>query len=310
MTRSERSFPLLTNHRMNRILISLFLILSLSFFGTVHCRAQFKKDAFQQSYNNDKTKGKDSTDILFSFKDYFGGLSHKKEIKIGTSFAGSFIFIGGQQIYNKDYWKLPIVYSTTLGALGAGIGLNVSGNHEAAKYCFIGAGVAYWGTLLDGALSYKPAPYPYPGKATILSILCPGLGQAYNHEYWKIPLYVGCLVGAYHFFDYNNAQFQRFRKIYIEATDPEVPYTGPITADQALYYRNIYRSYRDYCIVALAAFYLLQIIDANVFAYMHDFEVKDDLGISISPAVIAPNNQYATSVGQSTAFGLSCGIRF
>ena len=294
---------------MRRILILLILFLSVAVSTEVTCRAQFRKEAFSQSYNNDKANQEDSVDVLFSFKDYFGGLSHKHEVKIGTSFAGSFVFIGGQQIYNKDYWKLPIVYSTTLGSLGAGIALNANGNHEAAKYCFIGAGVAYWGTLLDGALSYEPAPYPYPGKATILSILCPGLGQAYNREYWKIPVYVGGLAAAFHFYNTNKIQFERFRRIYLEATDTEVPYKGPVTAEQALYYRNIYRSYKDYSIVAIGLVYLLQIIDANVFAYMHDFEVVDDMAVKISPTVIMPDNQIAFTP-QNPSFGIRCGINF
>jgi len=296
---------------MKRLLPFLLFVLVLGCALPPACRAQFKKDAFKQSYNNDKAKDKDSTDVLFSFKEYFGGLGHKNELKIGTSFAGSLVFIGGQQIYNKDYWKLPIVYTTTLGSLGAGIALNANGNKEAAKYCFIGAGVAYWGTLLDGVLSYKPDPYPLPGRATILSILCPGLGQAYNHEYWKIPLYVGCIAGAYYFYNSNNIQFQRFRRIYIEATDPEVPYTGPVTAEQALYYRNIYRTYRDYSLVAIAAFYILQIIDANVFAYMHDFEVIDDMAsVKLAPTVIIPENQMAMSSGMYPSIGLKCGFTF
>jgi len=291
-----------------RFLSFLLIVAALAIASSTDCSAQFKKNAFDQSYNNDKAPA-DSSEALFSFKEYFGGLAHKNDLKIGTSFAGSVLFIGGQQIYNKDYWKLPIVYSTTLGALGAGVALNVNGNHDAAKYCFIGAGIAYWGTLLDGALSYKPAPYPNAGRATILSILCPGLGQAYNHEYWKIPLYVGCIAGAFHFYNKNNTEFQRFRRIYIEATDPDVPYTGPITAEQALYYRNIYRSYRDYSIVAIAAFYLLQVIDANVFAYMHDFEVVDDLAtMKLSPTLIVPDNQFA--LGTQPAFGLRCGLTF
>ena len=62
-------------------------------------RAQFKKDAFSQSYNNDDPKAqKDSVEKLFSFEEYFGGLKHEREARIGTLFGGSAVFIGGQQI--------------------------------------------------------------------------------------------------------------------------------------------------------------------------------------------------------------------
>lgn len=295
---------------MKRFLPVLAALFVLSGFLGVPASAQFKEEAFSQKYNSDVANQKDTTEALFSFKEYFGALAHKNEMKIGTSFGGSFVFLGGQQIYNKDYWKLPIVYGTTLGGLGAGLVLNSKGNTDAAKYCFIGAGVAYWATLLDGTLCYEPSPYPHPGTATIMSILCPGLGQAYNHEFWKIPVYVGGLGAALHFYDLYKTQFDRYRRIYIEATDPEVPYTGPITAEQALYYRNIYRSYKDYSLVAVALVYLLQVIDANVFSYMHDFEVVDDLALKVSPTLIVPDNQFAFSGYQSPALGMRLGFSF
>ena len=267
-----------------------------------------RAEACQQSYNDDKATSKDSTDVLFSFKDYFAGLAHKDEIKIGTMFAGSLVCIGGEQIYNRQYWKLPIVYSAILAPLGTGIYLNTQGRHEAAKYCFIGSGLAYWATLMDGVASYKSDTYPLPGRATLYSLLLPGLGQAYNGEYWKIPIYLGGMGAAYYFYDTNNINYQRYRRIYKEATNKDVPYTGPITSEQALYYRDVFRRYRDYSILAIALVYLLQVIDANVFSYMHDFEIVDDMAFEVKPAVIMPDTQLAFN--PSPAFGVSVGFKF
>ena len=58
--------------------------------------------------------------------------------------------------------------------------------------------------------------------------------------------------------------------------------------------------------------YLLQVIDANVFSYMHNFEVDDDLALRVAPAVIMPERQFASisPVNQQTAFGLRLGISF
>ena len=280
----------------------IFLLLALS------ASAQFRSEAFQQSYNDDKANPKDSTDVLFSFKEYFQGLKHEKELKIGTLSAGSALIIGGSQIYNEQYWKLPIVYSTIFGSLGAGIYLNTQGYHEAAKYCFIGTGIAYWGTMMDGVISFKSDRYPLPGRSTMFSLLCPGLGQAYNGEYWKIPIYLGGMAAAYYFYDTNNINYQRYRRIYKEATDKETPYEGPITAETALYYRDIFRQYRDYSTLAMVLIYVLQVIDANVFSYMHDFEIADDLAMKVRPTVIMPDTQLAFN--PSPAFGINVGFSF
>jgi hypothetical protein len=289
----------------------------------INGNAQFKEDAFSQTYNDpaDTTGKADTTDKLFSFKEFFGGLSHKNNLKIGTMFAGSVIFPGTAQIYNRQYWKLPIVYGG-IGAL-AGTGgyylhkYNQSGKTDlkaktTGTWLMAGAGLIYWGSLMDGVVSYKSAKSPDPGRATLYSALLPGLGQIYNGEYFKVPIYWGCLMGATHFLVNNNTNYQRFRRIYNEAiTDPN--YSQSISGETAKWYRDEYRRYRDYSIVAVALFYILQVVDANVFAYMHDFEVSDDISMNLEPAVIAPDNAYAfhnTNNPSQNAVGLRLGIRF
>ena len=293
-------------------LFCTFMTALLAAFLCLNASAQFKEEAFTQQYNDDTSADSDSTDVLFSFKEYFGGLSHKNEIRIGTMTAGSALIIGGSQIYNNQKWKLPIVYGAIGGSLGAGIYFNATGNKDVAKYCFIGAGVAYWATLMDGVLNFKPSVYPHPGKATLFSILVPGLGQIYNREYWKLPIYLGAIGFAIHYYSDCQINYARFRDIYIAANDPDAHYDGPITSEQALYYRNVYRRYRDYSILAIAVLYLLQVIDANVFSYMHNFEVDDDIALKVAPAVIMPERQYASinPVSQPAAFGLRLGISF
>ena len=287
---------------MKRFLCILFLSLcALAFSAELH--AQFKSEAFSQQYNADDPSAKDSADVLFSFKEYFGGLRHRNELKIGAMAAGSAVFLGGCQIYNRDYWKLPLVYAGIGGGIGAGLYFNKQGRTDIAKWCFIGAGAAWWASLMDGVISYDTDRYPLPGKATLYAILVPGLGQIYNGEAWKVPVYWGVIAGGVHFFMLNRTNYLRFRNIYREATDEETPYTGPISKETALYYRNVYREYRDYSILAIAAGYLLQIIDANVFAYMHDFDVSDDITLNITPTVMSP--VYAQRPAMGVRFGLS-----
>ena len=84
-----------------------------------------------------------------------------------------------------------------------------------------------------------------------------------------------------------------------------------------MYYRNAFRRFRDYSMVALVGSYFLQVIDANVFSYMQDFEVNDDLSLKVSPTVITPTNDYALVPSRSSAgvlgnnaLGIRIGLTF
>ena len=233
------------------------------------------------------------------------------------------MFPGSGQIYNRDYWKLPIVYGGIGACLGTAAYYNVKYNQSVAAgnpiqqyktnyiWLYAGAGLVYWGSLMDATAFYPSNGKPSSGRAAIYSALLPGLGQAYNGEYWKIPVYYTGLLAAGYFVYFNNLNYLRFKRIYAEATNPEISYSGPVTSDQAKYYKDSYRRLRDYSIVALGLVYILQIIDANVFAVMYDFEVTDDISIRMEPTVITPDNNFAFKGGPSgEAVGMKIGINF
>ena len=328
----------------------LTLVVGMLCFATLG-HAQFKEDPFKQNYNEEGTYNPaDTADRIFSLKEYIGGLAHKNTVKIGVVFAGSMVLPGTAQIYNKDYWKLPIVY----GGIGAFAGTGGYYLHqynkqkkaysawETAKLAYenefggtytqaapiindqykktgtwlmAGAGLMYWASLLDGVVCYQSDVKPHPGRATLYSILLPGLGQIYNGELYKVPIYWGGLMISTHCLMNNNRNYKRFKRIHNEATNPDSGYTESISAETAKWYRDVYRRYRDYSIVATALVYVLQVMDANVFAYMHDFEVNDDISMSISPTVIPPDNAYAlhptSGYGMGdNAFGVRLGFTF
>ena len=317
----------------SRLLYAILGALLCLTLTTGPARAQFKSEAFSNGFGDEEyAEAKDSSEAIFSLKEYMAGLQHKQLLKIGTLAGGSAVFIGGQQIYHRQYWKLPIIYGSLAATVGGGFyyrnkyqasldaynsayeadpltTLTVDNRSKTlSTICFAGGALAYWGTMMDGVINF-PTDNPHdPGKATLYSILLPGLGQAYNNEYWKIPIYWGCLLGSYHYLQSNQISYKRFKRIHNEATDPEIAYSGTIAADTAKYYRDIYRRYRDYSVLAVAASYLLQVIDANVFSYMQDFEVNDDISMDIRPTVLSPGNEYA--LGGPGAFGLSLGFRF
>lgn len=264
-------------------------------------KAQFREEAFTQSYTDQAdSTARDSTDVMFSFKEYFGGLRHTREARIGVVMGGSAFMVGGAQIYNRQYWKLPAVYGGIAAGVGGGIYYRQKWRREGTSelrrnsdLCFIGAGLVWWGSLMDGTVNYRKGDKANAGKATLYSLLLPGLGQAYNGEYWKIPIYYGCILGSVHFYSVNRKNYQRFKNIYDKATDPDVPYDGPVQESTAKYYRDSYRRYRDYSVLAIAGFYLLQAIDANIFSYMGDFDISDDITMNVGPAVITDGQAYA-----------------
>ena len=327
--------------------IFAFLFCLIGF--AVDSSAQFKEEAFKQSYANpsDSTGKIDTAAKLFSLKDWAGGMSRKHTIKVGTMFIGSAIMPGTAQYYNKDYWKMPVFYAG-MGAFGASGGYYMNKYVKTKKaydayladkevfeqsfgkieypfdapvldleskkkgtWLLLGAGLFYWGSLLDGVINYESESEPNPGRATLYSLLMPGLGQIYNGEYFKVPIYWGCLLGSTHFLMNNNTNYVRFKRIHNEASLGDS--SSPISAETAKWYRDVYRRYRDYAVVATAAFYLLQVLDANVFAYMHDFEVTDDISMNFEPTIIAPDNAYAintTNISRQNAYGFKLGFTF
>lgn len=298
-----------------RRLITLVLGLALALPLSAQYRDdQFKRDAFSQNYSDTTQKSKADSSQLFSFREYFGGLAHKRTASLKTLTMGSAVFIGGNQIYHKQYWKLPFVY----GGIGAGIYGGIHFNNlyqstEDAKYktystlSYVGAGLVWWGSLMDGVVMYKGSRHPEPSKSTFYSILLPGLGQLYNGEFWKVPIYYGLMAASIHFAAENNLQYQRWKWVYDQANSSEEGVEKPPqSAETAKYYRDSYRRFRDYSILAIVLSYVIQVIDANVFAYMQDFEVNDDLSMDIRPSAI-PMGQYAAA---PPAVGLSIGLKF
>ncbi|MBQ0025329.1 MAG: hypothetical protein KBT00_06380 [Bacteroidales bacterium] len=247
---------------------------------------------------NDSTEVPIDSAQGFSFVKMVRGYARKDTLQPGYMLLGTALVPGAGQFYNRQYWKIPFTYA----GIGSGLFCGIWGNKQYAKtgekkystlslLGYIGAGAVYWGQMMDAVVNYStPLPRPVPAKSTIYSLLLPGLGQANNGDYWKIPIWYGGLMTCAYFYHTNNIQYQRFRYLYEMSTySSETGYTGSITASQAEWYRDTYRRYRDYSILAAILVYALQVIDANVFAYMADFNVDNNIAsIDVRPAVIPP----------------------
>lgn len=135
-----------------------------------------------------------------------------------------------------------------------------------------------------------------PAKAAFYSAILPGLGQAYNKKYWKIPLVYGAIGTSLYFYIDNNKKYHQYRDAYkrrLEGyTDDNYTYLDNtrLIAGQKFYQRN-----RDLSALVTLAFYALNIIDANVDAALLQFNVDENL--SVRPIIYPNDVTFKTNVG-------------
>lgn len=126
-----------------------------------------------------------------------------------------------------------------------------------------------------------------PLRATMLSATLPGLGQVYNNRIWKVPIVYAGFGAIIYFVDFNNTEYQTFRRAYVARVDG-----NPNTSDDFPFYStdqleramNFYRRNLEVTYIAGAALYLLQILDATVDAHLLDFDVGENLTMNVLPS--------------------------
>jgi len=142
-----------------------------------------------------------------------------------------------------------------------------------------------------------------PSRAAFYSAILPGLGQAYNKKYWKVPLVYGVMGTSLYFYFDNNKKYNQYRDAYKRRlagfNDDQFQYldNDRLIAAQRFYQRN-----RDLSLLITAAFYVLNIVDANVDAHLMQFNVSDDL--TVVPDV------YQTDINQKPNVGLTLNFKF
>ena len=128
-----------------------------------------------------------------------------------------------------------------------------------------------------------------PKTATWLALI-PGAGQAYNHKYWKMPIvYVGFGVTTY-FAITNSNDYHLYRDAYdykmgikTNVNSQAKEESAKYSSDNLIILRDYYRSNMELSWILTAAWYILQIIDANVDAHFFYYDVSDDLTLQIEP---------------------------
>ncbi|TAL60909.1 MAG: hypothetical protein EPN85_06150 [Bacteroidetes bacterium] len=135
--------------------------------------------------------------------------------------------------------------------------------------------------------SSKVRKYP-PSVAMLFSACVPGLGQAYNKKFWKIPLVYASMGTTIYFFNFNNKLYRKYKQAYvnkIDTTASAIDMYPEYSEAQLHELQSYHQKYRDLNVILTALFYTLNIVDAYVDAHLIRFDVSDDLSFHVLPAL-------------------------
>jgi hypothetical protein len=281
------------------------------------------------------------------FKSYIRGLQGKDSLSMSKVLLGTMVLPGYGQAYNRDYWKIPVIYAGIGSGIASGlhfdsklqkiqhtINMLESGRFppvmidlyrdKASTYkhnrnlSYLGAGVFYFAGAIDAIASYKTDKINNPvspQRATLYSALLPGLGQAYNGDYWKIPIIYGGLGFCIYWFDQCDSQYKRYRLAYNKkyavengtSTDMD-EFGGRYSSSTLKNARDMARRNRDLTMLATGLVYIVNIIDANVFAHLSYFDINDDISLRCEPVFF---NETSFAMGEITpSIGLKLKLNF
>ncbi len=261
----------------------------------------------------------------------------------------STVLPGYGQIYNKQYWKLPILY----GLVGTGLALYINENStyrplkrtfdaytnisssrtpeldalqakmirsNTRRQLYLGLTVASYVYFIgDAAVNYKTNEVSHVKKATTLACIFPGAGQIYNKSYWKVPFVIGGFASMIYCIDWNNRGYQRFKKAYGLLADynanPDKYPNGPTDEFRGRYsaefIRNLRNNYRRNRDLCLIITGALYILQI-VDAHV-DAHLKDyDISddLTMNLEPLVDYTYVPTSGGNRPVFGFNLSVKF
>lgn len=155
-----------------------------------------------------------------------------------------------------------------------------------------------------------------PAKAALMSAVIPGLGQAYNGSYWKIPIIyaTGGVLG--YFLKTNNNNYLKYKSAITLRSDgddsnDQDEFTArigsrPMEEQLTVLRRNRdnFRRWRDYNVMYCIIAYGLNITEAYVHAHLKGFDVGEELSLQVRPDFIQ-----TTPYSFTPAFSLSLNFK-
>jgi len=160
--------------------------------------------------------------------------------------------------------------------------------------------------VIDSVVN-KPLNILAPSKAAFYSAMLPGLGQAYNKKYWKIPIVYAALgTGIYIYLD-NDKSYTRYRDVYKRRlaghTDDEFYGDGatPKVSNEGLIRaQNTFRRNKELSLLITLGLYVLNVIDANVDAHLLQYNLDENL--ALKPHLQFNEKENSTDLGVTLNF--------
>ncbi len=144
-----------------------------------------------------------------------------------------------------------------------------------------------------------------PSKAAFYSAVFPGAGQAFNKKYWKIPIVYAAIGTSIYSYDFNQKKYWNYRNAYKsrKAGYNNDEFQNLILEDNRLLDgADFHKKNRDFSMVFIIGFYILNILDANIDAHLKQYNLNENL-------TLLPYYEKETNIN-SESVGLSLNLSF
>ncbi|MBL4670270.1 MAG: hypothetical protein HRT73_02105 [Flavobacteriales bacterium] len=149
-------------------------------------------------------------------------------------------------------------------------------------------------SLFSDTLNIKETKKHSPNKATLFSTVLPGLGQAYNKKYWKVPIVYAAIGLPLYFAISNQRNFNKFKTAYglrIDG-DPNTidEFEGVLSEAGIKSNLDFHQRNKDLSYILVGLFYVFNIVDAAVDAHLFNFPKNDNLSFNLQPSIELTSN--------------------
>lgn len=201
--------------------------------------------------------------------------------------------------YSEELDKLTITLIPEEDSIRNLIRLDQNQSRRVANTALLMSGFFYLANIVDayasaGIKNQSIERQHSPLLAAYRSAALPGLGQIYNKQYWKVPLVWAALAGTGAFVGYTYTRRKCYGDIYlnkvrynyrdealIERCLPNS--TNADNEAELLRLRDFHKKNLERSILAMGAVYILNIADAMVYGHLRNFDIDDNLDLSVRP---------------------------